>query len=125
MFIQEETDEFRFVAHVTEILGVPNSRPDLEPGGLWIRGNLRLSWGLRTATEPPTLQFGRSSAALNGNIAFLPYDLQGRLAVWRAAWANRESSIHRDLTTADFRDTVALTAILSWNPTPESDELPD
>jgi hypothetical protein len=116
MTIFEETDELLFVQHATHILGVPNSRPDLEPGGLWIRGKIRLSWGLRTATEPPTIQLGRTSAALNGNIAALPYDLTGRLAVWRTAFSNRENSTYPDLSNLDFRDVVALTAILSWNP---------
>jgi hypothetical protein len=116
MTIFEETDEFAFVQHAVNILGVENSRPDLEPGGLWIRGPLRLSWGLRTATEPPTIQIGRSPFVLNSLIAALPYDLPGRLAVWRTAFANRESSIYPDLSSLNFRDTVALTAILSWNP---------
>jgi hypothetical protein len=116
MTIFEETDEFAFVQHAISILGVPNTRPDLAPGGLWIRGKLRLSWGLRTATEPPTIQLGSSSACLNGNIAFLPYDLPGRLAVWRTTMANRENSHYPELSSLDFRDTVALTAILAWNP---------
>lgn len=114
MTIEEETDEYAFVQHVVDILGVENSRPDLEPGGLWARGKLRLSWGLRLATEPPTLQVGRSSACLNGPNAFLPYELEGRLAQWRAVWANRTTSIHTDLTSLDFRDVVAITAILGW-----------
>ena len=113
MTIEEETDEFLFVQHVIGILDAPNTRPDLAPGGLWVKGKVRLSWGLRLATEPPTLQIGRSSAALNGLNA-LPYDLPGRLAVWRAAWANRHTSSHNDLSTLDFRDVVTISAILGW-----------
>jgi len=123
MTILEETDEYAFVQHATEILGVPNARPDLEPGGLWIRGKIRLSWGLRTATEPPTLQVGRSSSVLNSNIAALPYDLPARLAVWRTSFANRATSTYPDLSNLDFRETVALTAILSWTP-PEPEDDP-
>lgn len=119
MTIEEETDEFRFVQHVTDILDAPNSRPDLAPGGMWQRGKIRLTWGMRTATEPPTIQIGRSSACLNGPAAFLPYELDGRLAVWRAAWENRHTSIHTDLATLDFRDVVAITAILGWERNPE------
>lgn len=120
MTIQEETDEYRFVQHVLGILGAPNSRPDLEPGGLWIRGKIRLSWGLSHLTQPPTIQVGKSSASLNGMAAFLPFEMEGRLAVWRTAWENRDTSIHRELTTLDFRDIVAITAILAWNPTHEN-----
>jgi hypothetical protein len=120
MTIEEETDEYLFVQHVVDILGVENSRPDLEPGGLWICRKFRLSWGLRHATEPPTLQVGLSSAILNGPNAFLPYELEGRLAQWRTVWDNRATSIHKDLTSLDFRDIVAITAILGWRK--ESDQ---
>lgn len=119
MFILEETDEYRFVRHVTGILGVPNTRPDLEPGGLWLDGKFRLSWGLRTATEPPTFSY-KFSYVLNGG-ASVPYDLPARLAVWRTAFANRENS--PDLQNMDFRDVVKFTAILAWNPeTAEPDD---
>lgn len=116
MFITEETDEFRFVQHVKSVLDVENSRPDLEPGGLWQSGRIRLTWGMRTATEPPTIVVGRSSAALNGNIAALPYELEGRLTVWRASFANRDKSNYQDLSNMDFRDVVKLAAILAWEP---------
>jgi hypothetical protein len=117
MFIAEETDEYHFVQHVTRLLDVPNTRPDLEPGGLWIAGKFRLSWGLRTATEPPTLQFN-GLHSLTGSTT-LPFDMPARLAVWRTAWANREHN--HALASLDFRDVVKITAILSWNP-PENTE---
>lgn len=121
MTILEETPEYLFIRHAVGILGVENARPDLEPGGLWVSGRLRLSWGMRTATEPPTLQVGRSSAALNGNIAFLPYDLEGRLACWRAAFQNRDKSNYQDLSRMDFREVVTLAAILGWKPENDHD----
>ena len=114
MTIEEETDEYAFVQHVVEILGVENSRPDIAPGGLWVRGPIRLSWGLRLATEPPTLQIGGSSSNLNGANPFLPYNLAERLDQWRTSWVNRNSSSHKELTTLNFRDVVAITAILAW-----------
>lgn len=119
MHIREETDEYLFIQHAVAILGVPNSRPDLEPGGLWVKGIFRITWGLRMATEPPTIQVGRSSGILNGPTP-LPRDLEGRLAIWRATWSNRTTSNYTDLTNIDFRDVVLLTAILGWNqPTEE------
>lgn len=121
MNIQEETPEYRFVQHALQTMGHPeNHRPDLEPGGLWLVGKVRLTWGMRMATEPPTIQVGRNSAALNGNSAWLPYDLEGRLAVWKAALANRATSNHAELATLDFRELVTLTAILGWNPDADS-----
>lgn len=122
MTIQEETDEYRFVQHVVGILDVPNSRPDLEPGGLWTRGKLQLSWGLSHMTQPPTLVVARIGGALNGQATFLPFDMEGRLLVWRTAWANRDTSIHRGLTELDFRDVVAITAILAWNKPAANDD---
>ncbi len=117
MNIQEETHEYLFVQHVLKTMGNPeNHRPDIEPGGLWLAGKLRLTWGMRMATEPPTLQVGKNSAALNGNSAFLPYELEGRLAVWRTALANRTTSNHAELANLDFREFVMLTAILAWTP---------
>ena len=113
MHILEETDEYRFVRHAVDILGVENQRPDLEPGGMWVSGAVRLTWGLRMATEPPTLQVGRGSGALNG-LQPLPRDLAGRLAVWRAVWANRQSSNFTELANADFRAVVQITALLGW-----------
>lgn len=121
MHIVEETDEYRFVQHAVKILGVENSRPDLEPGGLWVAHGVRLSWGLRMATEPPTLQIGRSSGILNGPNP-LPRDLAGRLAVWRAVWQNRESSNYADLSKVNFREVVLITALLGWEREPEDDE---
>lgn len=125
MTIIEETPEFLFIQHAVEILGVPNSRPDIAPGGLWVKGKIRISWGMRMATEPPTVQVGKSSSALNGNISSLPRDLRGRLAIWKTAWENRSSSTYRDLTEMDFRDIVILSAILSWEHPPEPDENTD
>lgn len=113
MTIEEETDEYSFVQHAIRILDVPNQRPDLEPGGLWVKGIVRLSWGLRIATEPSTIQIGRSSGILNGPSP-LPRDLAGRLGIWRAVWANRQESNYTDLTTLDFRDVVTISAILGW-----------
>jgi hypothetical protein len=114
MNIEEETDEYLFVQHTTAIMDVPNSRPDLDPGGLWVKGCIRLSWGLRLSTEPPTLQIGRSSAALNGNAASLPYALHARLHMWRAVWAARTESTYTDLKDLNFREIVIITAILGW-----------
>lgn len=121
MHILEETDEFLFIQHAIGLLDTPNQRPDLEPGGLWVKGIVRISWGLRMVTEPPTIQVGRSSGILNGPSP-LPRDLEGRLGVWRAVWRNREHS--SDLANLDFRDVVTISAILGWNQAEEltSDE---
>ena len=124
MTIEQETDEYLFVQHAVAILDVPNSRPDLEPGGLWVRGKIRLSWGLRLATEPPTLQVGRSSAGINGLAAFLPYEFPGRLLVWRTALENRQNSTQTDMANLDFRDLVTLAAILGWEIPPDQLEAP-
>lgn len=121
MQILEETDEYRFVQHAVKILGAENQRPDLEPGGLWVAGAVRLSWGLRMATEPPTIQIGRSSGILNGPTP-LPRDLAGRLAVWRTVWANRANSNYADLTNVNFREVVLITALLGWEREDQEEE---
>lgn len=109
MTILEETPEFLFIRHAIRILDVPNQRHDLEPGGLWVKGNIRLSWGLRTVSEPPTLTI--KGGPLCGSCP-LPYELRGRLAVMRLTWENRQQSPH--LADLDFRDVVTLSAILGW-----------
>ncbi|MES2923142.1 MAG: hypothetical protein V4819_16415 [Verrucomicrobiota bacterium] len=118
MHILEETDEYLFVRHAVEILGVENQRPELEPGGLWAAGTVRLSWRLRMATEPPTLQIGRAPGALNGS-APLPRDLAGRLAIWRTVWGNRATANHTDLTNVNFREVVLISALLAWETSDE------
>jgi hypothetical protein len=117
MTILEETPEFLFIQHATRILDVPNIRPDLEPGGLWVKGKIRLSWGMRTASEPPTLNV--NGATMQGPVA-LPYDLRGRLAVWNLTYANREQNPY--LASLDFREVVTLSAILGWQYPEEDDD---
>lgn len=113
MTIEEETPEFRFVQNAIDQLGVKNLRPDLEPGGLWIKDRIRITWGLRLATEPPTIQFGSFPSTLNG-IMPLPRDLEGRLEVWRNSLRHRDTN--RELSNLDFRDLVLLSAIIGWKP---------
>lgn len=117
MTILEETPEFLFIQHATHILDAPNQRPDLEPGGLWVKGKIRLTWGMRTAAEPPTLTV--KGGPISGSIP-LPYDLPSRLAVMRVTWENREQNHH--LANLDFREVVILSAILSWQHPTEDDE---
>jgi hypothetical protein len=119
MTILEETPEFLFIQHATSILDAPNIRPDLEPGGLWIKGKIRLSWGMRTISEPPTLTV--NGGQLAGSIP-LPYDLPSRLAIMRITWQNRQNLAN--LATLDFREVVTLSAILAWQ-FPDDDDPDD
>ena len=104
MTLVESNDELQFVRHAVDCMGnPPNLRPELTPGGEWISGYLTLTWGVRMATEPPTLRLGIDPAF---NAVFLPRDLPGRVAVWKRALRASE--------TPTFRERVLLTAICSW-----------
>lgn len=122
MTIFEETDEYLFVQHVTDILKVENSLPHLAPGGMWEASHIRLTWGVRLADEPPSLSIVRfADAAANNPLSrgvMLPRDMPGRLALWRQCWSTWRKT--KPPLLADFRFVTTLTAILAWNPEGET-----
>ena len=119
-----ETDELSFVTHAVAMLGVENERPDLHPGGVWRRpGNphITLTWGFRSATEPPTIVLNNRPDLLNGSMP-LPREMDLRLCAWRAAWRARKNI--PGLDQIDFRATVLITAILGIEEEPDDDDEP-
>lgn len=107
MLLDEQNPELLFIRHALAVMGnPPNGRTDIEPGGDWMAGNINLTWGLRTVTEPPTLNHLTKPAIFTA--IYLPREIEERITIWK----------HRlkDDTEINFRDRVILTAILSWTP---------
>ena len=103
----EDNLELLFVRHTLTVMGdPPNLRPDLDPGGDWETGKVRLTWGLRTITEPPTLSVTNSTALA---APYLPREIDERILCWKHKLISGESEL-------DFRSRVLLTVILAWTP---------
>jgi len=104
MIFDEGNLEYLFVRHAVEVMGNPpnTSGQDMHAGGEWIAGNIRLTWGQRTVTEPPTLHHSALGTT------YLPRELEERIQVWKSLIANIDG--------LNFRDRIILTAILAWTP---------
>jgi len=104
-----ETDELLFIQHAVRLMGVKNLKPSLDPGGLWIKGPITLSWGVPSTTSGPALTVFRRRLITDQGIP-LKEAIRMGTSYFRRLLAQHE------LPNLHFREITLITAILAWPP---------